>query len=164
MNRRLLISLLAWAGAGLALGQSDPGKDPIGTVKVIVYYGTNGDPAAAGPRAKAVPPEMAARLAREEKLKFSKYLELGRDSKPLLRSYENWVTPLQPSREIMLRFEAQSKLSKELMRMDLELWLSQKKILKTDAMMVPDKPLFVLGPQWRGGRLIVSVELSPAKP
>jgi hypothetical protein len=150
--------------AGRALGQTDPGKDVIGTVTVVVYYATNGEAAVAGERAKAVTEEVAERLGREERLKFSKYLEIGRDTKPLFRSYENWSQPLPPSDEILLRFEALSKLSKEQMRLDLELWLSRKKILKTNAAMEPGKPLLVLGPEWRGGRLIISVELAPGRP
>jgi hypothetical protein len=162
-RRRMILGLLALL-AGPALGQTDPGKDVIGTVTVTVYYATNGDGAAAGERAKPVTEEVTQRLGREEKLKFSKYLEVGRDTKPLFRSYENWAQPLPPSDEILLRFEAQSKLSKELMRLDVELWLSRKKILKTDAAMEPGKPLLVLGPEWRGGRLIISVELAPGRP
>ncbi len=133
-------------------------------VTAVVYYATDGDPAAAGPRARAVSQEVADRLGRVEKLRFSQYLELGRDTKPLFRSYENWAQPLTPSDEILIRFEAQSKLSKELMRLDLELWLSRKKILKTDAAMEPGKSLLVLGPEWRGGRLIVSLGLAPGRP
>jgi hypothetical protein len=159
----MIFGLLALIG-GPAMGQSDPGKDVLGTVTVTVYYGTDGDAAAVGERAKPVTDEVAKRLGGEERLKFSKYLELGRDAKPLFRSYENWAQPLPPSDEILLRFEAQSKLSKESMRLDVELWLSRKKILKTDAAMEPDKPMLVLGPEWRGGRLIISVELAPGRP
>jgi len=148
----------------MAAGQTDPGRDVIGTVTVIVYYGTNGDATAAGARAKAVPAEVSARLIKDERLRYSKYMELGRDMTPLYRTYENWAKPLAPSNEVLLRFEAQSHLSTELMRMDVELWIAQKKILKTDAAMTPDKPLLVLGPDWRGGRLIISVELKPGKP
>lgn len=164
MNRRRAISMISLLGAGIATGQTDPGKDVIGTVTVIVYYGTNGESTSAGPRAKAVPDEVSARLSKDERLRYSKYMELGRDMMPLYRTYENWAKPLAPSREVLLRFEAQSHLSKELMRMDVELWIAQKKILKTDAAMTPDKPLLVLGPEWRGGRLIISVELKPGKP
>ncbi len=164
MNRRQAIALMALAGTGIAPGQTDPGRDVIGTVTVVVYLGTNGDGSSAGPRAKAVPEETAERLAREEKLRFAKYLEIGRHMMPLYRTYENWAKPFGESDEVVLRFEAQSKLSKELMRMDVELWVSRKKILKTDAAMTPDKPLLMLGPEWRGGRLIISVQLKPGKP
>ena len=164
MNRRRAITLIALGGAGMANAQTDPGRDVIGTVTVVVYLGTDGDATAAGPRAKPVPDEVAARLSREEKLKFASYLEIGRDMMPLYRTYENWAKPFGESNEVVLRFEAQSKLSKELMRMDVELWVSRKQLLKTDAAMTPDKPLLVLGPEWRGGRLIISVELKPGKP
>ncbi len=164
MKRRRWMSGLLVLLAGPAMAQTDPGKDVIGTVTVTVYHATNGDPAAAGTRAKPVTVETAARLGREERLKFAKYLELGRDTKPLFRSYENWAQPLRPSDEVLLRFEAQSKLSKELMRLDVELWLSRKKILKTDAAMKPGQPLLILGPEWRGGRMIIAVELVPGRP
>lgn len=164
MKRRLMIAVLALAGAGSVFAQKDPGKDTIGVVTVTVYYGTNGDPAAAGSRARPVSSAVSERMASEEKLKFTTYRELGSEAKPLFRTYENWAKPLAPSDEVLLRFEAQSKLSKEVMRLDVELWLSRKKILKTDAPMQPDKPLLVLGPEWRGGRLIISVALQPGRP
>jgi hypothetical protein len=49
------------------------------------------------------------------------------------------------------------------MHLDLELWLSRKKILKMDARLEGNRPLFVLGPEWRGGRLIIGVALAPQK-
>lgn len=165
MKRRDLIGLILLASGGLAAAQADPGKDEIGLVTVTVYHATNGDAGAAGKRAKAASADVVKRLAGEQKLKFAHYRELGKDTKPLFRSYENWAQPLPPSDEILLRFEAQSKLSKEQRRrLDIELWLSRKKILKTDAAMEPGKPLLVLGPDWRGGRLIIAVELAPAPP
>lgn len=172
MKRRSLLTLLLPA---LALGGSisaaaetdrtalDPGKEVLGSVKVTVYQGTNGDAAAAGPRAKEVSAETAQRLSSQQKLKFAKYVELAKDNRALYRSYDNWSQPFEPSDEIMLRFEAQSTLNEGTMRLDLELWLSRKKILKTDAALTHGKPLLVLGPEWKGGRLILEVELSPEK-
>jgi hypothetical protein len=158
MNRRLLLALLIPACCGFARAaeeEADPGKEVIGSVKVTIYLGTNGDASSVGPRAKEVSAETAARLGGEQKLRFSKYLELAR--------YQNWSEPFEPSNEVMLRFEPQSNLDKGTMRLDLELWLSRKKILKTDAAMTFGKQLLVLGPDWKGGRLILAVELSPEK-
>lgn len=164
MIRRRAISLLILLLGCKASGQTDSGKDVIGMVTVTLYHATNGDPAAAGARAKEVTAEVAARLSSDERLKFSKYLELGRDVKPLFRSDDSWAQPLPPSDEILLCFEAQSKASKESMRVDVELWLSRKKVLKTVVSMEAEKPLLVLGPEWRGGRLIVALELAPGRP
>jgi len=45
------------------------------------------------------------------------------------------------------------------LKMDLELWLAQKKVMKRVASLTQGKPVYVQGPAWRGGKLIVVVEL-----
>ena len=148
---------------GPARGQTDPGKATMGQVDFTVYYGTNGDPKAAGTKSSAVAKETEARLRGEERLRFTNYRVLGHEVQPLLRSYENWAQPLRPSDEVLVRFEAQSKPTKEATKLDLELWLSRKKILKTDVRLEGARPLFILGPEWRGGRLIIGVALAPTE-
>lgn len=140
-----------------AYGQEDPGKAVIGRVGVSVYYGTNGT---LQPKAAAVPAGIEKRLRGEERLRFEKYQALGSDVQPLLRSYESWAQPLKPSDEVLVRFEAGSQPTQKLTRLDLELWLSRKKILKTYATLEGERPLFILGPEWRGGRLIIAVALA----
>lgn len=163
MNRRIWIFSLAGLLLGtLARAQEDPGKSQIGLVSVTVYHATDGDPKAAGQKAAAVPAETADRLRREERLRFKSYRVLGSDLQPLLRSYESWAQPLKPSDEVMIRFEAQGRPTKKTAILDLELWLGRKKTVKTDARLEGDRPLFVLGPQWRGGRLIIAVALAQA--
>lgn len=162
MKRRCFLLLAAGLSSiAAAAGEGDPGKDVLATVSVTVFYGTDGDAKAAGLRATEVSKEMAARLAADPKLRFATYRQIGKDAKSLYRSYENWAQPLSPSDEVLLRFETQSLLSKDQMRLDLELWLSRKKILKTDAPLSTSKPLLILGPEWRGGRLILAIELAP---
>jgi hypothetical protein len=156
---RLLAGLLVMPAAS-AVAQDDPGKAVVGRVKVSVYFGTNGDPAVAGSRFKAVPAETLDALKSASRLDFKSYRLLGEDLQPLYRSYENWAQPLKPSDEVLLRFEAKSRPSAQAMRLDLELWFSRKKILKTDASLEKGSPLYVLGPEWRGGRLIVAVALA----
>lgn len=141
--------------------QDDPGRANMGSVSVTVYYATDGDPKAAGDKASAVDEETLKRLRGEERLRFKEYRILGKDLQPLLRSYESWAQPLKPSEEVLVRFEARTRPTKQVTGLDLELWLSRKKILKTDAWLEGDRPLFVLGPEWRGGRLIVAVALAP---
>jgi hypothetical protein len=161
MNRRGWISgCVGLALGGAAAAVEDPGKAQIGMVSVTVYHGTDGDPKLSGKKAAEVSREMRARLASEERLRFKHYRLLGQDTQPLLRSYESWAEPLKPSDEVMVRFEAQGRPTKQSAVLDLELWLSRKKILKADARLAGDKPLFVLGPEWRGGRLIIAVALA----
>jgi hypothetical protein len=141
--------------------QDDPGKANIGRVSVTVYFGTNSDPQAAGAKAATVSEATEHRLRSEERLRFQNYRALGQDVQPLLRSYESWAQPLRPSDEIMVKFEASSEPTAQMMKLDLELWIARKKILKTDARLEGNRPLFVLGPEWRGGRLIIAVALAP---
>lgn len=165
MNRRhWILSAVAALGAvvaGTASAQDDPGRTSVGRVSVTVYYGTNGDPKVAGTKTVAVSKEIEKRLRGEERLRFKSYRLLGQDVQQLLRSYESWAQPLKPSDEVLVRFEARSRPTKEVTGLDLDLWLARKKILKTDVRLEGDKPLFILGPEWRGGRLIISVALAP---
>ncbi len=162
MNRRrwIVITALCLSGAVLCPAQEDPGRARIGAVTVTVYHATNGDPEAAGKRAKSVPGDVAERLGREERLRFKHYSRLGEDTQPLFRSYENWAQPLKPSDEILVRFEAQGASGKKSAMLALELWLARKKIVKSVARLEGDRPLYVLGPEWRGGRLIIAVALA----
>lgn len=141
--------------------QEDPGREVIAMVTLTVLYGTDGDPALAGKRVTRLTDTVIKRLKSEKQLQFKSYRKLGADTQPLFRSYENWAQPLPPSDEILLRFEAQGRPLKDRLLIDLELWLSRKKIIKTDALLGDNKPLYVLGPAWRGGRLILAVELAP---
>lgn len=161
MKRRKFI--IAWLGLFcpvIAIAQDDPGKAKVGLVKVTVYHATDGDPKVAGAKAKSVPQEITDRLRKEGRLRFKSYRILGQDTQPLLRSYESWAQPLKPSDEVMVRFEAQGRPTKETAILDLELWLGRKKTVKTDARLEGNRPLFVLGPEWRGGRLIIAVALA----
>lgn len=163
MNRRqgfrLLMGLLLLPG-GWAIAQDDPGKAAIGKVNVKVYFGTDGDPSVVGPRFNPVSGEVEKQLRDASQLGFKHYRLLGGDEQPLLRSYENWAQPLKPSDEILVRFEARSRPTTDSARLDLEIWISRKKILKTDALLEGQKPLFIVGPEWRGGRLIIAVSLA----
>lgn len=152
---------VSFATAAGLQAQQDPGNAKIGRVSVVVYHATDGDPGTAGPKAVEVPKDVADRLRREERLRFKSYRLLGTDIQPLLRSYESWAQPLKPSNEVMVRFEAQGHPTSKTAILDLELWLARKKIVKTDARLEGNRPLFVLGPEWRGGRLIIAVALAP---
>lgn len=162
-RRAWLTACLASVLGGVAFGVEDPGRSPIGKVTVTVYHATDGDPKAAGPKALPVDDKTAARLRLDPHLRFTHYRLLGADTQSLLRSYESWAEPLKPSDEVMVRFEAQGQPGKDTAVLDLELWLARKKILKTDARLEGDRPLFMLGPEWRGGRLIIAVALASGK-
>lgn len=162
-RRAMLATMAALLAVPLAKAEDDPGRTVIARLKVSVFHATDGDPSVAGERAKKVPEKTAERLRKEDKLRFAHYRLLGEDTQPLFRSYENWAQPLAPSDEILVRFEAQGRATGESALVDLELWLRRQKTIKTVAKLQGTAPLYVLGPEWRGGRLIVAVALAPPK-
>lgn len=167
MNRRIWIksgmAAMAMVFSNLAFSLDDPGKANIGRVRVTVYFATDGDPKVAGAKTTVVSKETEKRLRGEERLRFKNYRLLGEEIQPLLRSYESWAQPLRPSDEVLVRFEARSQPTKQMTGLNLDFWLGRKKVLKTDANLEGNRPLFVLGPEWRGGRLIIAVALAPAE-
>jgi hypothetical protein len=155
----VLLASLTMA-ARQAVAQDDPGRENLAQLAVTVYHATDGDPAVAGDKARPVD-EATERLLRAARhLDFKHYRALGRDVQPLFRGYENWAEPLKPSDEVLIRFEARSRAEGDAIRVGLELWLSRRQILKTDARLAGEQPLFILGPEWRGGRLIIAIELA----
>lgn len=153
--------ILLFLGCLLLPVQADRGRDILGNVTVTVLHASNGVEPDGVKQFKEADAETKERLIKEPRLKFDHYRKLGADTQPLYRSYENWAQPLPPSDEILLRFEAQARPSKELTRLDMELWLSRKKILKTGAALTANTPMFILGPEWRGGRMILIISLVP---
>jgi len=156
----LVLAMLAAIAGRAAADVRDPGKETLTRIAVTVYHATDGDPAVAGDIARPVDADTERRLRADRHLTFKHYRALGRDIQPLYRSYENWAQPLKPSDEVLVRFEARSRPEADRIRLGLELWLSRKQILKTDARLEGDRPLFVLGPEWRGGRLIIAIAIA----
>jgi hypothetical protein len=109
--------------------------------------GQGGFPGTEGPLAQGAPSG------------FRQLPVLGTDFQPLMRSYESWAEPLKPSDEILIRFAALGKPTKTSAILDLEMWMGKRKIIKTDARLEEARPLILLGPEWRGGRLVILVRL-----
>jgi hypothetical protein len=160
-RRASMMFCLAAVFAVMARAADDPGQTKVAMIKVAVYFASDKDPAKTCPKALPVSEETAKRIASDERLVFKHYRLLGEDTQPLLRSYESWGEPLKPSDEVLVRLEAQGPSTADNVVLDVELWLARKKILKADARLERDKPLFMLGPEWRGGHLIIAVSLVP---
>ena len=146
-----------------AASSPDEGQDVIGYLQTGVIFATDGDAGAAGEKATPLDEAGKAELRKRKDLKFAAYRVMGSDRQPVFRSYENWATPMKPSEEILLAFESKGRVEGGL-QLDLQLWQSRKKIMKSDALLLEGRKLYVLGPKWRGGRLIIVVELVDLKP
>ena len=137
----------------------DQGKKVVGKLKVSLYFASDGDVSVAGEGVKVIDEVLAAKFRGSDVLKFKDYRLLGSDIQSIMRSYENWIAPMKPSEEILLSFEPRGEPRDGSLVLDLEFWQSRKKIMKSGPVLEVGKPLYILGPSWRGGKLIVAVEL-----
>lgn len=159
-----LIFLLALvAPSATSSAKNDSGKEVIGKLKATLYIGTNGDISKLGNNLTKVDHGTVKRLRQIGKMRFTEYRKLGADVQPIFRTYENWLAPLKPSEEILLSFEAQGRSKAGGIRLDLEFWQLRRKVMKSNQLILPGQPLFIRGPKWRGGTLIIAVELADAK-
>ncbi|WP_227021660.1 hypothetical protein [Oceaniferula marina] len=166
--------LILVSGMGLAAadesaaqdGGADRGKERVGRIMATLYIGTDAELSRLGEQAKKAPEpgaEVVKRLQSVEKLRFKHYRLLGKDTQSVFRSYENWLSPLKPSEEILLSYESRGRSPDGGLRLDLEFWQHRRKVMKSDPVLHKGRPLLILGPKWRGGTLIIAVELLELK-
>lgn len=159
MRAFALISLYLCLGS-LAWGQ-DPGKEAVARLRTVLLFGMNGNLAEVVPEAEVASRSHEVRLKTLKGLSFESYGLLGTDVQPVWRSYTNWASPMKGSEEILLSFEPNSQAGATGVRLDLELWQSKRKVMKTTQSLRTGKWLYIAGPEWRSGRLIIGIELLP---
>lgn len=137
--------------------------EAIGSMSVQLFFATNGDPKLAGKLAKEVPASEIKNLKAIKELRFEDYRLLGSDKPDILKGYESWATPLRPSKEILVSFQPIKRSGNDKMQMVLEYWQSKRKIFSTNPELVKGKTLYLLGPEWRKGRLILAVKIEDLK-
>lgn len=153
----LLLSLSA-----LATGWAqDPGKKVIGTVRTELIYGTSGAVDALGGSAVSLPAAEQKRLRKVEKLgKFDKFVRLGSVEQSVLAGYKSWAAPIKNSEAIMVTFQPQARIVEEnKLRLDIEYWQKKKMALRWDRVFEVGKTVYLIGPKWREGNLIITVRL-----
>ena len=151
----VIVALAFWL-AGSALAQTPPpisadkaAKD--GSVWGALVFASNAtqDPKDA---AKIVEdfPDLAKRLGKV--FPFTSFEVLGQHTQVVFREYESWVVP---SRDVFLKLDSKGVAPGGGLNLHLQFWQGQQVLVKTDTLLQPDSPLFIGGPKWRDGRLIL---------
>jgi hypothetical protein len=157
------VTLMPWLMTSSARADqrhSDKGKEVVGNIKATLYIGMDSVPDEWAMKYPAPAGDVAAELRSIKQMKFRHYRKLGTDTQPVFRSYENWLAPIKPSEEILLSYESRGRAADGGLRLDLEFWQQRRKIMQMNAVLYVGKQLLILGPGWRGGRMIVAVELA----
>ena len=90
---------------------------------------------------------------------FQKFELLGEHRQSLFKQYETWVVP---SRDLFLKIDSKGPAEGGGMKLHLQVWRDDEVILKTDPVLMPGRPLFIGGPNWRDGKLVIVVALEGA--
>jgi hypothetical protein len=104
-------------------------------------------------------PDLPRRLARV--FPYKHYEVLGEHNQVIFRQYESWVVP---SKDLFLKVDSKGAAPHGGINVHLQFWQGQQVLVKTDAVLRPNSPLFIAGPKWRHGRLIFVVELRKVEP
>ena len=157
----LLVSFAALATAGA----EDPGLEKIGKVRTELLFGTNGTVASLGDGVAQLPQAEKNRLKKVSKLgKFKKFVKLGSVEQAVLKGYKSWAQPIKNSEALMVTFQPQAEIKEDKkLRLDVEYWQKSKMALRWDRVFEVGKRVYLIGPKWRDGNLIITVELVSLK-
>ena len=149
------LALMAVAGA------QDPGKEVIGKVRTAVLFGTNGSPDSLGDGVVALGGKEVAKLRQVAKLEaYEAFVKLGSVEQDILKGYKSWAQPINDSQALMLTFQPQASIKESRkLRLDVEYWQKRKMTLRWDRVFEVGKRVYLIGPRWRDGNLIITVEL-----
>ena len=142
-------------------GAQDPGKEVIGQVRTEVLFGTNGPVSSLGERVVAVSASEITRLQKVAKLEsYRNFVKLGSVEQNILKGYKSWAQPIRNSEALLVTFQPQASIKESRkLRLDVEYWQKSKMALRWDRVFEVGKRVYLVGPKWRDGNLIITVEL-----
>ena len=94
-------------------------------------------------------PKLHERLAKV--FPFKHFEILGQHRQDIFREYESWVVP---SRDLFMKIDSKGPADKDGVNLHLQVWREHQVLVKSDAVLRKDSPLFIGGPPWKDGRLI----------
>ena len=81
---------------------------------------------------------------------------LGEHTQQIFSEYESWVVP---SKDLFLKIDSKGRTEKsDGVNLHLQLWREKNVLLKTDVILRKE-PIFITGPKWGNGQLIMVIEL-----
>ena len=153
---RHILSVVLVLGLALQAGASAQEKKPSEKSTIDATFWGALVYASSADTKKPVPTELSKKLGKAFK-DYKSFELLGQHTQGVVfRDYVNWIVP---SDEINLELESKGPAKGGGMNVLLKLWQKKKVLVKSDVVLQPGRPLFISGPEWRGGRLIFVLEL-----
>jgi len=127
-------------------------------VEGMLFFASNEATAPAQEEKISVDPDLlkntTTRLGKT--FKYTHFHIIGRHTQKIFKEYESWVVP---SKDLCLKMDSRGPADGGGVKLHLQLWQDKKVLVKSDAIIRKDRPVFLGGPNWRGGRLIFVVVL-----
>ncbi len=157
-----LLAFLCSAGMGsLEAQEPRPAAAPAATeaqVEGLLFYAS--DDAEPPPQKEKISVDATlvqnttGRLAKV--FKYKHFHLIGRHTQKVFKEYESWVVP---SQDLCLKMDSRGPAEGGGVNLHLQLWQDKKVLVKSDTSLRKDRPVFLGGPEWRGGKLIFVVLL-----
>jgi hypothetical protein len=156
--KAFLTALSLVFGMALASAQETPSADAVsakhatdGHVWGALIFATNDATQLTGAKEEAPAglPNLKKRLAKV--FPFKHFEILGQHQQDIFREYESWVVP---SRDLFMKIDSKGPADRGGVNLHLQVWREQQVLVKSDAVLRKDSPLFIGGPPWKDGRLI----------
>lgn len=127
-----------------------------GHVWGALIFATNDAAQLTGTQGKAPAdiPNLNERLAKA--FPFKHFEIIGQHRQDIFREYESWVVP---SRDLFMKIDSKGPADNGGVNLHLQVWREQQVLVKSDAVLRKDSPLFIGGPPWKNGRLIFVLSL-----
>ena len=157
--KAILSALLLVFSATLAVAQEEAPKSIMASTKHAtdghvwgaLIFATNDSVQLNGDKQQP-PAELPKLKERLGKVFPFKYFEiLGQHRQDIFREYESWVVP---SRDLFMKIDSKGPASRDGVNLHLQLWREHQVLVKSDAVLRKESPLFIGGPPWKEGRLI----------
>jgi len=146
-----------------AIGAAPPGSEETrndvlaaateAQVEGMLFFASNDGKAPAAEQPVTAEPALlkdtAERLAKA--FHFRHFHLIGRHTQKVFKEYESWVVP---SQDLCLKMDSRGPAEGGGVNVHLQLWQDKKVLVKSDTVIRKDRPVFLGGPNWRGGRLI----------
>jgi hypothetical protein len=161
-----LIAALLAAGTGMNQAQDAKAKaaaapaaaETEAQVEGMLFFASDKDEAPAQKEKVNVDPavlkDLSARLGKA--FKFQHFHLIGKHTQKVFKGYESWVVP---SQDLCLKMDYRGPTEGGGLNLHLQLWQEKNVLVKSDTILRKNQPVFLGGPDWRGGRLIFVVAL-----
>jgi hypothetical protein len=157
-----LLCLLMPISAGTAQEVTNPTATMQAQVDGMLFFATDEAVPTATEEAKADEKAVGVETLKDLRTRLGKsfpqknFQLMGKHTQMVFKDYESWVVP---SKEICLKIDSRGPAESTGINLHLQLWQDKKVLVKSDATLKPNQPIFIGGPNWRKGRLIFVVML-----